>query len=84
MHTPEDYQTALLVTAKDRIGIIVDISTVLSSTKTRVSSLNARSTGNGLAVVDLVISVGGGEQLKTVQRKLEQISGVVRVTRPAG
>ena len=84
VHTPEEYQTALQVTAKDRIGIIVDISTVLSSTKTRVSSLNARSTGNGLAVVDLVISVGGGEQLKTVQRKLEQISGVVRVTRPAG
>ena len=70
--------------AKDRINLIVDISTVLSSTKTHVSSLNARSTPDGFALISLDVDVAGGDQLQTVIRRIEQISGVMHVTRPAG
>ena len=43
------FRTTLQVVAKDRINLIVDISTVLSSTKTHVASMNARSTPDGFA-----------------------------------
>ena len=66
------------------MGIIVDISTVLSSTKTRVCSLNARTTPDGFALTEIEIEVSDHQQLQTVIRRLEQISGVMRVTRPAG
>ena len=82
--TSEEYHTMLQVVAKDRISLIVDVSTVLSATKTRVLSLNARSTPDGFALLDLGISVSGREQLKTVTSRLEQIQGVMKVTRPAG
>ena len=82
--TRESYRTTLEITAKDRINIIMDVSTVLSSTKTHVSSLNARSTPDGFALLSLDIDVPDSEQLRTVMRRLEQISGVMRVTRPAG
>ena len=82
--TPEEYQTTLQVTAKDRMNLIVDISTVLSSTKTRVSALNARSTPDGFALIELKVQVSGNNQLQTLSRRLEQISGVMRVSRPAG
>ena len=82
--TKESYRTTLEITAKDRINIIMDVSTVLSSTKTHVSSLNARSTPDGFALLSLDIDVPDSEQLRTVMRRLEQISGVMRVTRPAG
>ena len=82
--TSEEYHTMLQVVAKDRISLIVDVSTVLSATKTRVLSLNARSTPDGFALLDLGISVPGREQLKTVTSRLEQIQGVMKVTRPAG
>ena len=82
--TSESYHTILQVVAKDRISLIVDVSTVLSSTKTRVLSLNARSTPDGFALLDLGIEVGDRGQLKTVMSRLEQIQGVMKVTRPAG
>ena len=82
--TTESYHTALQVVAKDRISLIVDVSTVLSSTKTRVLSLNARSTPDGFGLLDLVIEVSDRDQLRTVMNRLEQIQGVMKVTRPAG
>ena len=82
--TSESYHTMLQVVAKDRISLIVDVSTVLSATKTRVLSLNARSTPDGFALLDLGIEVGDRGQLKTVMSRLEQIQGVMKVTRPAG
>ena len=82
--TGEEYHTLLQIVAKDRISLIVDVSTVLSATKTRVLSLNARSTPDGFALLDLGIEVGGRDQLKTVMSRLEQIQGVMKVTRPAG
>ena len=82
--TKENYRTSLEITAKDRINFIMDVSTVLSSTKTHVSSMNARSTPDGFALLSLDIDVHDGAQLQTVMRRLEQISGVMRVTRPAG
>ena len=82
--TGEEYHTLLQIVAKDRNSLIVDVSTVLSATKTRVLSLNARSTPDGFALLDLGIEVGGRDQLKTVMSRLEQIQGVMKVTRPAG
>ena len=82
--TTESYHTALQVVAKDRISLIVDVSTVLSATKTRVLSLNARSTPDGFGLLDLVIEVTDRDQLRTVMNRLEQIQGVMKVTRPAG
>ena len=83
-NTRESYRTTLEVVAKDRLNLIVDISTVLSSTKTHVSSMNARSTPDGFALITLDTDVSGSQQLQTVMRRIEQISGVMRVTRPAG
>ena len=82
--TEDSYRSLLQVTAKDRMGLIVDVSTVLSATKTRVCSLNARSTPDGFGLIEVEVEVSGSEQLQTVIRRLEQISGVMRVTRPAG
>ncbi len=83
-NTDEAYRTTLQVTAKDRMGLIVDVSTVLSSTKTRLMSLNARSTLDGFGLIEIDVEVSDAEQLRNVIRRLEQISGVMRVTRPAG
>ena len=47
-------------------------------------SLNARSTPDGFGLLDLVIEVTDRDQLRTVMNRLEQIQGVMKVTRPAG
>ena len=83
-NTRESYRTALQVVAKDRLSLIMDVSTALAAIKTRVSSLNARSTPDGFTLITMDVDVSYREQLRGVIRRLEQISGVMRVTRPAG
>lgn len=46
--------------------------------------LNATTTADGFAVVHLNIYVSDAEHLASVMRKLHQISGVMKVDRPAG
>jgi len=82
--TKDSYETSIQVVSKDRDNLILDISVALGSTVTRLNSLNARSTPDEFAVVDINISVGDKAQLDTVMRKLNQISGVVEVKRTAG
>ncbi len=82
--TNESYPTTIDVVCKDRMGLILDISTALSSTNTFVSGLNSRSTEDGFAVIRLEIRVRDGAQMKAIMNKLNQISGVLQVTRPAG
>ena len=80
--TGSNYQTTLEVLAKDRPALMVDISTIISSTKTQFRGLNARLTGDGCVLFTMDVSVSGAEQMRTVMRRLEQISGVIRVSRP--
>ena len=82
--TRESYRTNLQVVSKDRPNLLVDISTILSAAKVHVSSLNARSTADGFALISLAVDVSDSQQLQAVMLRLEQISGVMRVTRPAG
>ena len=69
---------------KDRQGLLLDISAALSTTNTFVLGINSRSTEDEFAIFRLEIRVKDGTQLKSVMNKLNQISGVLKVTRPAG
>ncbi|MDE6456169.1 MAG: bifunctional (p)ppGpp synthetase/guanosine-3',5'-bis(diphosphate) 3'-pyrophosphohydrolase, partial [Dysosmobacter sp.] len=53
--TNESYPTTIDVVCKDRMNLILDISTALSSTNTFVSGLNSRSTEDGFAVIQILI-----------------------------
>ena len=46
--------------------------------------INSRSTEDQFAIFRLEIRVKDGAQLKSVMNKLNQISGVLKVNRPAG
>ncbi len=80
----ESYLTSLEVYAKDRLNLVLDISTALSTTATRVQALNAIGMADGFALVKLSVYVADNKQLSSLMRKLNQISGVMKVERPAG
>ena len=80
----ESYQTALDIYAKDRLDLVLDVSAALSTSQTRVASLNATTTSDGFAVIHLNIFISDANHLAAVMRKLHQISGVMKVDRPAG
>ena len=80
----ETYPTTLEVLGKDRSNLVLDVSAALSSTKVRVAALSARSLPDDNFVLHVDIDVKDIYQLNLVIRKIEQISGVTSVTRPAG
>jgi GTP pyrophosphokinase len=82
--TNESYPTSLEVVCKDRNNLVLDISAALSSTNTRVSALNLRTSEDRFAIFQLEIDVRDGAQLRDVMNRINQISGVLKVTRPAG
>ena len=82
--TNESYPTTLEVVAKDRLNLLLDVSAALSTAKTFVSGIQCRSTDDGFAIARMEIRVRDGEQMHTIINKLNQISGVLQVTRPSG
>ena len=82
--TRESYQTSLEIVSKDRDGLVLDISTMLSSAKVRVLSFSSRGMPDGFAITSLGLEVTGSEQLELLMKKLKGISGVMDVKRPTG
>ncbi len=82
--TNDSYRTSLEILAKDRNNLVLDVSAALSVTNTRVAALNVRTTEDRFAVIMLEISVKDGDQLQSLMKRLNQVSGVLSVTRPAG
>ena len=82
--TNENYPTLLEVICKDRSNLLLDISAALSTTNTFVLGINTRSTEDGFAICRIEVRIRDDVQLKNLMNKLNQISGVYQVTRPAG
>ena len=60
----ESYQTALDIYAKDRLDLVLDVSAALSSSQTRVASINATTTAGAqlrnLAIIVICIALLAG------------------------
>ena len=82
--TNDSYPTTIEAVCKDRLNLLLDISSALSTTKTFVLGLNTRSTEDGFAIIRIEIQIKDGAQLSTLMNKLHQISGVLLVNRPVG
>ena len=77
----EKFQTSLQISAKDRSGLILDIASVLSNIKISVLQMDARRLGDGYAIVNIVLSTNGKDQLEYVMNKLNGVEGVIDVKR---
>ena len=75
--TNDSYPTTIEAVCKDRLNLLLDISSALSTTKTFVLGLNTRSTEDGFAIIRIEIQIKDGAQLSTLMNKLHQISGVL-------
>ena len=77
----DSYVTNLVIVAKDRSGLVMDIATVLNSISAKVRSLSANATSNGMALTTVSLEAKNAAELKTVMTKLASVKGVSEVTR---
>ncbi len=77
----EEYNANLLITGIDRIGLLADISVMLSGIRVLISNVNSRSLKDGTFIMTCTIFVDGIEHLRNVIAKIEKIDGVLKVER---
>ena len=80
----ERYIADLNIYAYNRRGLIVDISKLFTERKIDISSLNTRTSKQGIATINISFEVGSKEELNSVIEKLRQIESVKDIERTAG
>ncbi len=76
----ELYSTDLKVVSRERSGFIMDITTILSSLKVRLTSISARDEGDQ-SLAYLTIEVHDKDELDRIIRLINGVSGVRHVLR---
>lgn len=77
----EQFQTALQLSCKNRLGLLADIVLILSDMKIDVVNLSARELVDGGALVQAIIQLKSAEQLGQVMVKLRKVPGVIDISR---
>ena len=77
------YATSLFITTKERSGVVLDITMILSALKLRMTSLSARD-DNGVTRVSLVIEVHNSTELDNAIARLSTIEGFLDIRRGDG
>ena len=75
------YPVSVHIEAWDRVGLLRDISTLVSAEKSNIVSLNTHQPDNSGIDIDLIFETTGMEQLSRVLAKLESIAGIQSVAR---
>ncbi len=75
------YLSRLKVVCPDRNGLVLEVANVVSETKVSLKTLNARSTKDGLGIVEISVEVSNTEQLNFLIKKLSKLKDVIEVTR---
>lgn len=77
----ETFQATLRISATDRTGLLADITNQLSAMHIFIHNLNSRQTKNGMAAIDIGVTVNGINHLKLLISRLNSINGIVSIDR---
>lgn len=74
-------QTSIEVIALDRVGLVYDITAILTEARIPILHSSSRNLKNGNALFEATITIAGTEQLKNLFDKLRRVKDVVSVER---
>ena len=77
----DSYLTTIIIAAKDRSGLVLDIATILNSINAKVRSLTARDIGYGSALTNVTLEVHSVMDLRYIMSRLLTVPGVQSVKR---
>ena len=82
--TGETYATELEIYTTNRMGLLVDISKVLSDSGIDIKALTSRVGKNEKATITVSFDIHNKEELQTLVSKIHKIKGVVDIVRAQG
>ena len=78
------YTADINVYAHNRIGLLVDISKIMTERKIDLTSINSRVSRQGTATISLTFDVHSTEELNSLLEKIRQIESVIDIERNVG
>lgn len=75
------HRSELLIKAENRKSMLADISSAISHDDAEIVSLNARTTTDNLAELDIVLEVADLNHLQVIQQHLMQLPDIIEVRR---
>ncbi len=75
------YQAEIQLKATDRPGLLTEVTKLLSDANMLVSSLNARTSKERIAIVNMILEIKDVNQLNDLMKKLRIVKGVLDVYR---
>lgn len=78
------YAVAIRVVSVDRVGLMMDVTTVLGESKTNLSSIRTKTLPNNTAQTEITIDVRDLEHFQTITTKLGNIPDVISIVRLFG
>ncbi len=83
-NSPEFFSAEITIYANDRKGILFDISKVFTESNINVSSMNTRTSKQGLATITICFDIKGIQQLNTAIARIRNIESIIDIERNAG
>lgn len=83
-HVGETYATELEIYTTNRVGLLVDISKVLSDSNIDIKALTSRVGKNDKATITVSFDIHNKTELQTLVSKIHKISGVIDIVRAQG
>ena len=82
---PQRYLAPVLITARDRAGLIRDIATVVSEVGVNMTAVSSTvSNGKEMALISATLEIDGLDQLQRLFAKLEKVKDVRHIERDLG
>lgn len=75
------YPVEIQVEAVDRVNLLTNIMNRISETKTNIEAVNARTTRDRRAVINLVVDIRDVEHMNMLMQQIEKVDGVLAVYR---
>ena len=82
--TDELYPVEINVYGNNRTGLLVDVSRIFTERKIDVTSVNSRTSKQGVATITLSFDIKGRTELSRIIDKLRQVESVIDIERTTG
>ena len=78
------YLAEIKMYANDQQGLLMEISRIFTEGNVDVKSMNVRTSKKGTATIEMGFIVHGREELESIVKKLQQLSGIIDIERATG
>ncbi|MGE5614366.1 MAG: RelA/SpoT family protein [Bacillota bacterium] len=75
------YMANITVLANDRVALLMDVTNAIGESKIPLKAMNARTTRDQIAIINLTLEIIDTEQLEKIIKKLKKLDSVFEVTR---